>query len=85
MQATAHIDFIAAAYGAGIVVIGALIAWVVLDYRMQRASLPNWKRKGSRADPRRCASRPNTPRPRTHEHDSRPEKRDPERRERRRD
>ena len=36
MQATAHMEFIVAAYGAGIVVIGALIAWVTLDDRTQR-------------------------------------------------
>jgi heme exporter protein CcmD len=36
MQATAHIEFIVAAYGAGVVVIVALIAWVMLDYRLQR-------------------------------------------------
>jgi heme exporter protein D len=46
MQATAHIDFIAAAYGAGIVVIGALIAWVVLDYRMQRRILAELEAQG---------------------------------------
>jgi heme exporter protein D len=46
MQATAHIDFIAAAYGASIVVIGALIAWVVLDYRMQRRILAELDAQG---------------------------------------
>ena len=46
MQATAHIDFIAAAYGASIVVIGALIAWVMLDYRMQRRILAELEAQG---------------------------------------
>jgi heme exporter protein CcmD len=46
MQATAHIDFILAAYGAGIVVIGALIAWVTLDYRTQRVTLAELEMQG---------------------------------------
>jgi heme exporter protein D len=46
MQATAHIDFIAAAYGAGVVVVGALIAWVTLDYCMQRGILAELETKG---------------------------------------
>ncbi len=36
METTAHIDFIAAAYAAAVIVVGALIAWVMLDYRAQR-------------------------------------------------
>jgi heme exporter protein CcmD len=39
MQATANIGFIVAAYGAGAVVIVALIAWVMFDYRLQRRIL----------------------------------------------
>jgi len=39
MDATAHIDFIAAAYAAAVIVVGALIAWVSLDYRAQRRQL----------------------------------------------
>jgi len=46
MQATAHIDFILAAYAAGIVVIAALIAWVVLDYRAQRRTLADLEMQG---------------------------------------
>lgn len=46
MQATAHIDFIAAAYGASIVVIGVLVAWVALDYRMQRRILAELEAQG---------------------------------------
>jgi heme exporter protein D len=46
MQATAHIGFIVAAYGAGAVVIGALIAWVTLDYCMQRGILAELETKG---------------------------------------
>jgi heme exporter protein D len=46
MQATAHIDFILAAYAAGIIVIGALIAWVTLDYRAQRLTLAELEMQG---------------------------------------
>ena len=46
MQATAHIDFILAAYAAGIIVIGALIAWVTLDYRAQRLALAELEMQG---------------------------------------
>ena len=46
MQAPAHIAFIAAAYGAGIVVVAALIAWVMLDYRLQRRILAELETKG---------------------------------------
>jgi heme exporter protein D len=46
MQTTAHIDFIAAAYVAAIVVIGALIAWVMLDYRLQRRILAELETQG---------------------------------------
>jgi len=46
MQTTTHIAFIAAAYGAGIVVVAALIAWVMLDYRLQRRILAELETKG---------------------------------------
>jgi heme exporter protein D len=46
MQATAHIDFILAAYAAGTIVIAALIAWVVLDYRAQRRTLADLEMQG---------------------------------------
>jgi heme exporter protein D len=46
MQATAHIGFITAAYAAGIVVVAALIAWVMLDYRLQRRILAEMESKG---------------------------------------
>jgi heme exporter protein D len=61
MQATAHIDFIAAAYAAGIVVIAALIAWVMLDYRAQRRTLAELEMQGisrrSRAEPVKRAAK----------------------------
>ena len=46
MQATAHMGFIVAAYGAGIVVIVALIAWVMFDYRLQRRILAELETTG---------------------------------------
>jgi hypothetical protein len=46
MQATAHIDFVLAAYAAGIIVVGALVAWVTLDYRMQRLTLAELEMQG---------------------------------------
>jgi hypothetical protein len=38
MGATAHINFIAASYAAAVIIIGALIAWIALDYRVTRRS-----------------------------------------------
>ena len=46
MQATTHIEFIVAAYGAGVAVIVALIAWVMVDYRLQRRILAELETKG---------------------------------------
>ena len=58
MPATAHIEFIVAAYAAGVVVIVALIAWVMLDYRWQRRILAELETKGvSRRSARDAAER----------------------------
>ncbi len=46
MLATAQIEFIIAAYVFGAVVIGVLIAWVMLDYRLQRRILAELESKG---------------------------------------
>ncbi len=46
MPAVSHIGFIIAAYGAGVVVVVALIAWVMLDYRLQRRILAELETKG---------------------------------------
>jgi heme exporter protein D len=46
METTAHIDFIAASYAAAVIVIGALIAWVTLDYRTQRRTLSELEQQG---------------------------------------
>jgi heme exporter protein D len=46
MPAASHIEFIVAAYGAGVAVVVALIAWVMLDYRWQRRILAELETKG---------------------------------------
>ena len=46
MEPTAHIDFIAASYAAAVLVIGALVAWVALDYRAQRRTLADLELQG---------------------------------------
>lgn len=46
MPAVSHIEFIVAAYGVGVVVVMALIAWVMLDYRLQRRILAELETKG---------------------------------------
>jgi heme exporter protein D len=46
MAATAHIEFIVAAYIAGVIVIVALIGWVMIDYRLQRRILAELETKG---------------------------------------
>jgi heme exporter protein D len=46
METTAHIDFIAAAYAAAVIVIGALVAWVTIDYRAQRRMLAELEMQG---------------------------------------
>ena len=46
MQTTAHIDFIAAAYAAAVIVIGALIVWVTADYRAQRRKIAELEKRG---------------------------------------
>jgi len=46
MAAINHIGFIAAAYAAAVIVVGALVAWVMLDYRAQRRTLADLERAG---------------------------------------
>jgi heme exporter protein D len=57
MGATAHINYIAAAYSAAVIIVGALIAWVVLDYRAQRRTLADLETRGMtrRSEPARSA------------------------------
>ena len=46
MAATMNSIWAVAAYGAGVAVIVALIAWVTLDYRLQRRILAELETKG---------------------------------------
>ena len=46
MGATAHVDFIAAAYAAAVLIVGGLTAWVMLDYRAQLRKLAELERQG---------------------------------------
>jgi heme exporter protein D len=46
MQATNHLDFILAAYAVAAVLVGGLIAWVTLDYRVQLRDLADLERRG---------------------------------------
>ena len=46
METTKHLAFIVAAYGAALVVVAGLVAWVVLDYRAQRRALAELERRG---------------------------------------
>jgi heme exporter protein D len=57
MGATAHIDFVAAAYAAAAIVIGFLIVWVTFDYRAQRGALADLEMRGitRRSQPARAA------------------------------
>jgi heme exporter protein D len=46
METTANIDFIAASYAAAVIVVGALVAWVTLDYRAQQRKLTELEMQG---------------------------------------
>lgn len=46
MQTTNHLDFIVASYVTAIIIIGALIAWVMLDFRAQKRKLANLESRG---------------------------------------
>ena len=46
MGETAHLDFIAAAYVAAAIIVGALLAWVTLDYRAQQRTLAELENQG---------------------------------------
>ena len=46
MQAVPHLDFIVAAYVAAVAIVGAVISWVMLDYRAQRRTLAELERRG---------------------------------------
>jgi heme exporter protein D len=46
MQAANHLDFIVASYVAGLVIVGALIAWVMVDFRLQRRAVADLEMRG---------------------------------------
>ncbi len=46
METTAHIDFIAAACAAAVIVVGALVTWVALDYRAQTRKIAELEMAG---------------------------------------
>ena len=57
MEAADHLGFIVAAYAAAAAVVLALIAWVALDYHVQRRALADLERRGfsRRSEPMRSA------------------------------
>ena len=59
MASTPHIDFIAAAYAAAVIVIGILIAWVMLDYRALTRKIAELEMQGYTR--RSAAARPAEP------------------------
>ena len=46
MEAVNHLPFIVGSYAAACVVIGALIAWVAVDFRAQRRALADLEMRG---------------------------------------
>jgi heme exporter protein D len=46
MHAIPHLEFIVASYVAAVAVVGALTAWVMLDYRTQRRALADLELRG---------------------------------------
>jgi heme exporter protein D len=56
MTAATHVGFIVAAYAAATLVVAALIAWVLLDYRALRRTLADLDRRGLTR--RRAPARP---------------------------
>jgi heme exporter protein CcmD len=46
MTLASHFDFILAAYGATVVILGTLIVWVMLDYRALKRTLADFEDEG---------------------------------------
>ena len=46
MEHASHTGFIVAAYGAAILVVGGLLAWIGFDYRAQCANLAEFEKRG---------------------------------------
>ncbi len=61
METTAHIDFIAAAYAAAVIVVGVLIAWVTLDYRAQGRRIAELELQGFTRRSDTTSARPTSP------------------------
>ncbi len=59
METINHLPFIVGSYAAAFVVVGALVAWVMLDFRAQRRALADLELRGLT---RRSAS-PRPPQP----------------------
>jgi heme exporter protein D len=55
MQAINHLPFIVGSYAAACVIVGALIAWVAIDFRTQRRAIADLEMRGIA---RRSAERP---------------------------
>jgi heme exporter protein CcmD len=46
MTLASHMDFIYAAYGAAVVILGLLILWVMIDYRSLQRTLADFEDDG---------------------------------------
>ena len=46
MEAISHLPFIVGSYAAACVVIAALVAWVMIDFRAQRRALADLEMRG---------------------------------------
>ena len=46
MEHIDHLPFIVSSYAAAAIVIGLLIVWIMLDYRIQRRALTNLETRG---------------------------------------
>ena len=58
MALASHIDFIVVAYSAATVILSALIAWIMLDYRALRRTLAEFKDDGVTRRSDRAAGSP---------------------------
>jgi heme exporter protein D len=59
METIGHLPFIVGSYAAAFVVVGALVAWVTLDFRAQRRALADLETRGLTR--RSAAARPGRP------------------------
>jgi len=46
MEAINHLPFIVGSYAAACVIVGALIAWVAIDFRVQRRAIADLEMRG---------------------------------------